>query len=292
MWPPRLLTACSALPPEGATAPVARQSRFHGPCWNGEVPSCALSLRERAGGEGSAAPRPTRDGFTVTLTLRSRRNGFTLIELLVALSVMAMLAILSWRGLEGMARAQTQTSQRADEVLTLQAGLGQWKADLDALARAPGINSLDWDGRVLRLTRRSTTGNDGLTVVAWTRRADGDGVWLRWQSPAVLNIGNWTDAWDRAAVWAQTASDEDRQFEVRVTPLLEWQIFYFRGNAWSNPLSSDGVSNVTPPPATPRGSAGTTVPDGIRLVLNLPPGQAINGRLSIDWVRPTLGGDR
>ncbi len=29
--PPRLLTAYSALPPEGAAAPAARQSRFRGP---------------------------------------------------------------------------------------------------------------------------------------------------------------------------------------------------------------------------------------------------------------------
>ena len=223
---------------------------------------------------------------------KSRRNGFTLIELLVALSVMAMLAILSWRGLEGMARAQAQTSQRADEVLSLQAGLGQWKADLDALAQSPGINTLEWDGRVLRLTRRSTTGNDGLTVVAWTRRAEGDGIWLRWQSPAVLNVGNWTDAWERAGVWAQNASNQDRQLEVRVTPLLEWQIFYFRGNAWSNPLSSDAAGNAIAPAAGLRSGSGTAVPEGIRLVLNLPPGQAITGRLTVDWVRPTLGGDR
>ena len=61
MWPPRSLTACSSLPPEGATAPVARQSRFHGPCWNGEALSCSLSLRERAGVRalrfGSTPPR-------------------------------------------------------------------------------------------------------------------------------------------------------------------------------------------------------------------------------------------
>jgi uracil phosphoribosyltransferase len=30
--PPRSLTACSSLPPEGAAAPAARQSRFRGPC--------------------------------------------------------------------------------------------------------------------------------------------------------------------------------------------------------------------------------------------------------------------
>ena len=34
---PTLATACASLPPEGAAAPAARQSRFRGPCWVGEV---------------------------------------------------------------------------------------------------------------------------------------------------------------------------------------------------------------------------------------------------------------
>ena len=32
---PTLATACASLPPEGAAAPAARQSRFRGPCWVG-----------------------------------------------------------------------------------------------------------------------------------------------------------------------------------------------------------------------------------------------------------------
>ena len=36
-------------------------------------------------------------------------RGFTLIELLVALAAMAIMAGLSWRGLDGMVRAQAQT---------------------------------------------------------------------------------------------------------------------------------------------------------------------------------------
>jgi general secretion pathway protein J len=35
-------------------------------------------------------------------------SGFTLIELLVAISLMALMAALAWRGLDGMTRAQTQ----------------------------------------------------------------------------------------------------------------------------------------------------------------------------------------
>ena len=51
-----------------------------------------------------------------------KMRGFTLIELLVAIGVMALMAGLSWRGLDGMARTQTQLTQRADQVMTLQAG--------------------------------------------------------------------------------------------------------------------------------------------------------------------------
>jgi general secretion pathway protein J len=214
-------------------------------------------------------------------------RGFTLIELLVAISVMALLAVLSWRGLDGMARSQAQTSQRADEVLNLQAGLGQWKVDLDSLTQAqtptPQVTSLAWDGRVLRLTRRAPIASDGLVVVAWTRRGEADGQWLRWQSPPVRTVGAWNDAWNRANVWSQTASAEDRVREVMITPLANWQLFYFRGNAWTNSLSSAGAGNL--PGSTQAGNAAV-VPDGIRLILELPQGQPVNGRLTMDWVRP------
>jgi general secretion pathway protein J len=43
-------------------------------------------------------------------------RGFTLVELLVAIVVMSMLALLSWRSLDGMTRTQTITQQRADDL--------------------------------------------------------------------------------------------------------------------------------------------------------------------------------
>ncbi|AYQ30278.1 MULTISPECIES: type II secretion system protein J [unclassified Polaromonas] len=229
---------------------------------------------------------------------KSNQSGFTLIELLVAITVMALLAILSWRVLDGMARAQSQTSQRADEMLTLQAGLTQWKVDLDSLTQTPGISSMDWDGRVLRMTRRTSSPGEGLRVVAWTRRADAGGQWLRWQSPVLRTLGGWNEAWSRASVWAQNASTEDRTREVLVVPVEDWQIFYFRGDAWTNPLSSDaGQSALESAPggtstAALHGVSQTVVPEGVRLVLSLPAGFAISGKITLDWIRPTIGGDK
>ena len=231
--------------------------------------------------------------------MKPRPNGFTLIELLVAITIMALLAVLSWRGLDGMARATAQTSQRADEVLTLQVGLAQWKVDLDALSQTPNISALDWDGRVLRLTRRTPTSGGGLQVVAWTRRSDTGGQWTRWQSPVLRTLGDWSDGWLKAAAWGQGTRTEDRAQEVPVVPLEDWQIFYFRGNAWTNPLSSDrtagsplSVNTLAPTPKpNPTAVTQALVPEGIRLVLMLPASQAVSGKLTVDWVKPTLGGD-
>ena len=224
---------------------------------------------------------------------RQSSSGFTLIELLVAISIMALMAVLSWRGLDGMARTQTLTSQRADEVLTLQAGLAQWKLDLDMLAPTPNVTPIDWDGRVLRLTRRTATAGEGLQVVAWSRRNEGAGQWLRWQSPVVRTAGSWNDAWEGASVWAQNANAADRSREVLVSSLEDWQIFYYRGGAWSNPLSSAGTAVPSAVNAgIAAGTASTAIPDGVRLVLTLPAGQAITGKLTMDWVAPTIGGGK
>ena len=246
---------------------------------------------------------------------RKRGRGFTLVELLVALFAMALLAVMSWRGLDGMTRAQAITAARADEVLTLQVGLAQWSADLDAIIQLPRAPALDWNGRVLRLTRRDTTSAaSGVLVVAWTRR---DGQWLRWQSPPATLRGDLDRAWQQADLWAQTPGDQDRRLEVVITPLQDWQIFYFRSDAWTNPQSSDAVTGApvanAPVPTspvtsasapaatsglTPAGAAAVAllatplIPQGVRLVLTLPPGQALAGQITRDWVRPTLGGNK
>ena len=222
-----------------------------------------------------------------------RARGFTLVELLVSLFVLALMAMLSWRGLDGMMRARQFTASHADEVLALQTGLAQWTADLEAIEEFPPSPALDWNGRVLRLTRRSSFSPvEGIRVVGWTRR---DGRWLRWESRPVTTRGDLEAAWQQADQWSQSPSDALRRQEVAVAPLEDWQIFFYRSDAWTNPLSSDASANAN---AVAR-ALGTTapvqtqvLPDGVRLVLQLPPGHAISGRIQRDWVRPTVGGGK
>ena len=233
-------------------------------------------------------------------------QGFTLIELLVAIGLMALMTVLSWRGLDGISRAQIHLQQQSDDVLALQATLAQWGSDLEAMTEQPDMASLDWDGRALRILRRSSAEpGEGLRVVAWTRRnVAGQGVWLRWQSPPLLTRRDMTLAWQKAQSWAQTPSEDDLPREVRTVALDQWQIFYYRGNAWSNPLSSaDTVASA--PVANPASAAAGTAavsttatvltaaaPDGVRLVLTLAPGQAISGTVTRDWVRGSIGGGK
>ena len=224
------------------------------------------------------APRPAR--------------GFTLIELLVAITVMALLAIVSWRGLDAMARATGQNQQRADAVLTLQTGLSQWHADLDAIAPLAQTRPIAWDGRVLRITRH---GSDPLApavhVVAWTLRPDAGGLrWRRWQSPPFSTRGEWEQAWSAAASWAQGAAvaQLERGADVALMPVERWQLAWFVDNQWI-PAGDLPASDPTGPAAA---TAEGRVPNGVRLVLTLPPGDALAGVLTRDWVRPTVGAPR
>ncbi len=227
----------------------------------------------------------------------SAARGFTLVELMVALFALSLIAVLSWRGLDGMVRAQQQTEARADDVHSLQVGLAQWRTDLDALVQLPQLTALEWNGRVLRLTRQSATSQaEGVVVVGWSRRTEaGASRWMRWQSPPLTTRGQVEEAWARADAWAQEQAGGDNGSAVAVTGLQDWQVFFYRGNAWTNPLSSDATQDTPAAPAgrpQPPGNRTAQLPDGVRIILTLSTGQAITGDLVNDWVRPTVGGGK
>lgn len=230
--------------------------------------------------------------------MRASNRGFTLIELLVALAILALMALVSWRGLDAMTRAHSHIQERGDALLTLQAGLAQWAADLDAQVALAPNPALDWDGNTLRITRYSTqTPGAGLLLVAWTVRSDkGVNQWLRWQSPPLTTRAALQVARTQASQWARNPGDAQRQFEVAITPVEQWSVLTHRNGAWAVGATADSATPSTAP--TPASGASAPIPpapapfDAVRLVLTLPPGSALGGTLTRDWMRGTLGPGR
>jgi general secretion pathway protein J len=198
-----------------------------------------------------------------------RERGFTLIELLVALTIMAVLAGLAWTGIDSLIRTRESTQAALDRTQRLATVLTQWEQDLAAVQESAAAPPMQYDGRTLRLTR---TADGGVRVVTWTLR---DGAWYRWAGPVVQRAGELQQSWLGSQ---QHQGGEPGELQV-VADASAWQLYYYRGNAWTNAQSSGNVRG----PATGASGAGTgtgnpaldnrdDLPDAVRLVLTLPAG--------------------
>ncbi len=220
------------------------------------------------------------------------RPGFTLVEVLVALVIMAVVAAMGWQGVAAMARARDIGAAASERTLRLSALVGQWEQDLAAIYDSPQVPGLSFDGATLRIVRRA---DGGVMVVAWAVR---DGVWRRWASPPASRVGDLQQAWLASQ---QLQGAEAGQLKL-VDGVTAWQVYFWRGQGWSNAQSSADVVAVAQPaaPATaaassaasgaaPAGSAAsaadasanpaptitqrTLLPTGVRLQIDLPEGR-------------------
>ena len=96
------------------------------------------------------------------------------------------------------------------------------------------------------------------------------------QSPLLQSHAALQRAWLQSAQWAQSPDAASRALQVRIVALVDWQLYYYRGGAWSNPGSSS--------------EAAAAIPEGVRLQLTLPDGLPLSGTLTRDWIRPNAVG--
>lgn len=204
-----------------------------------------------------------------------RHGGFTLVEVLVALVVMATLALMAWQGVDGIVRARDASQARMEATLRLGTVLAQWEQDLASLQETDAVPALTFDGATLRLTRRT---DEGIQLVAWSLQPSaGDAPgnqWLRWTGPSVTSTGPLQESWLRSQALQGNPPGASRT----LSGISQWQIYCYRGNAWTNCQSSGDVT-TSPGGAGP---AKIVLPSGLRLVLTFAGGNGFEGTLTRD----------
>ena len=121
---------------------------------------------------------------------RSGARGFTLIELLVAIAIMAVIAVLSWRGLDQIIRGrQTITNAMEDERVFAQL-FDQMRIDVRQAASddESGQAAVSVSGNVLQIVREMVLPGTAprLQVV---RYRISEGRVVRYASPPLGNVG-------------------------------------------------------------------------------------------------------
>ncbi len=202
-------------------------------------------------------------------------RGFTLIEVLVALVVMAIMSLMAWQGVDGIARTREANQVRLEQTMRLQTVISQWEQDLAALQESTAVPALTCDGQTVRLTRRT---DGGLQVVAWSLRPDAThSMWQRWAGPAVTTTTALQGSW---LATQQFQGNEPGQLRA-LGGIDQWQVYFYQGNAWANCQSTGNVAAAASAPPGPQVQA---LPSGVRLVLGFAPGSGMTGSL----VRDTL----
>jgi len=207
---------------------------------------------------------------------RPASSGFTLVEVLVALAVMALMAAMAWQGVDAIVRARDASQQRVEATLRMNMVIGQWEQDLASLQETARVPQLHFDGATLRLTRRAA---GGIQLVAWAMRDDDSGsVLQRWASPAVTTRAELQDLWLRSQQFQGQEAGQLRTLDG----LSSWQLYFYRGNAWSNAQSSADVDGPGSAAGAASAPAGQGLPSGIRLVLEFADSGAYTGKLTRD----------
>ena len=160
---------------------------------------------------------------------RGLPRGFTLVELLVAIGILAMVAVLGWRGLDGIVRARVALTEQMEMTRGMQLAFAQMQSDCEHAADATLLGRrpfLAQDDNRLTLIRTVFNENEParLQVVAY-RLVNGE--LLRRESIATR------DLLQLDALWQASVSDADTTPPVRLHGGVDSMgVLVWQNNAW------------------------------------------------------------
>ncbi|WP_334187768.1 PulJ/GspJ family protein [Noviherbaspirillum sp.] len=200
-----------------------------------------------------------------------KATGFTLIELLVAISVLAIVAVLGWRGLDSIVRARVALTSELENTRGLQLAFAQMQSDAAHLAPDKMLEQrMSLDARPGRLTLVRTVNIDNqptrVQVVSYRVR---DGVLSRRESVATRDLRELDTAWAAALSDSDTAQPVILQDEVDEMRIRSWdsQSAAWRAEAAATQPPPAVIPAVPGAPATPAATVQSQT--GLEVTLRL-----------------------
>lgn len=158
-----------------------------------------------------------------------RARGFTLIELLVAISILAIVAVLGWRGLDGIVRARVALTENMETTRGMQLAFAQMQSDCEHMVTTVEIQgrpNLASDAAGMTLVRNSHNENAPSQLQVISYRIV-DGVLMRRESPGTRDLVQLDMFWQAANSNADTTPPVLLQSGV-----LSMQVEIWENNAW------------------------------------------------------------
>lgn len=160
------------------------------------------------------------------MTARSiKARGFTLIELLLAISILAMMAVLGWRGLDSIVRSRSALTEDMDQSRGLQLAFAQMQSDCANLADSTLLRNRAYlqaeDGRIT-LVRMVMTENQPTRLQVVSYRVNADGVLTRRESNATRELTQLDNLWQAALSDADTNGTVALQSRVQGMAMRAW----------------------------------------------------------------------
>ena len=166
-----------------------------------------------------------------------QHKGLTLVELLVAISVLAIVAVLGWRGLDSIVRARIALTADLEQTRGVQLAFAQLQSDCQHLANdstlinRAAINAQPTQLNLIRMVY-SDNQPSRLQVVSYQVK---EGVLTRRESAATRDMKMLDDFWQAAILQRDKDIPVTLQTDVTALTVRVWQS---SNNGWASPVAT------------------------------------------------------